>query len=440
LEELVLAEQKRKEEKRLADIETKRQKMEAEAAAAWNGIKNTTNPAELQKFIKSFPESPLALNEATQRLGALDAEAKERVKKAQAEAAEARSEWDRIKNTSDTDEVENFIRRHPNTPALTEAKQLLDALVQRAKEREAKQRMEADAAQAWNRIKDTNNQGELRGFIKGFPASALATDAAQRLSTLEREARELREKTQAAEGAAQAAWNNVKNTNDPAELQDFMKRYPDSPHATHDAKVRIEQLEKQAKEREARAKADADAREAKAKAEAAAREAKAKAEAAAREAKERAEAETAQAWDETKDSRDPADFRNFIKRYPNSRFTPVAKQRLADLEPKPDVTTRPDSQEQPVAGRRRNLEPHPTVNASPRRLPPPQRYEPAPRHEREIATPAAKPSHNRVASSRRDEGPPRRHGGGGGGGFSGGYSLPAGGGSSHATTMSGVGF
>ncbi len=333
LEELVLAAQEREEQARLAAIEAKRQKMEAEAAAAWNGIKNTSDTAELQKFIKRFPESPLALNEATQRLGALDREAKERVAKAQAEAAAARRAWDRIKSTADVAEVENFIKLYPNTPtALTDAKQLLEVLDRRAKEREAKARMEAEAALVWERINGTSDQAELRGFIKRFPDSKLAlTDAAQRLAALERDARDRAEKAQAEVAAARAAWNNVKNTSDPAELQDFMKRYPDSPFAAHEAKLRIDLLERQAKEREAKAQAEA-----------AARQAKALAEEAAREAKARVEAEVAQAWNSTKDSQDPADFRSFIKRYPNSPFTSDAKQRLAAIDAKPDLKTKPE--------------------------------------------------------------------------------------------------
>jgi hypothetical protein len=191
--------------------------------------------------------------------------------------------------------------------------------------------------------------------------------------------------------AARAAWNNMKNTSDPAELQDFMRRYPDSPLAVHDAKLRIELLDRQAKEREA----------------------KAHTEAAAREAKARAEAEMAQVWNNTKDSHDPADFKSFIKRYPNSPFTSDAKQRLAAIEPavraKPEVEKRhevasppPPKAKEKVASRHRE-EPVET----PRR----QRERP----ERE-ARPASRPQ-------------PTVH-------YQAVMSQPA----SHSGTMSGVGF
>ena len=181
LDTLIAAEQERKEQERIAAAEARRQKMEAEAAAAWNSIKSTNNPAEVQAFIKRFPESSLALKDATERLGALDREAKERVAKAQAEAAAARAAWDRIKDTTDIATVQDFIKQYPNTPtALVDAKQYLDVLDKRAKEREAKARMEVEAAQAWNRIQNTTDVSEMRSFIKRYPDSAVAlTDAAQ---------------------------------------------------------------------------------------------------------------------------------------------------------------------------------------------------------------------------------------------------------------------
>jgi outer membrane protein assembly factor BamD (BamD/ComL family) len=431
LDTLVAAEEQRKQQERLAAAEAKRQKMEVEAAAAWNSIKNTTDPIELQKFIKRFPESTLALKDAPERLGHLDREAKDRVAKAQAEAASVRAEWEKIKDTDDIAAVQKFIRQYPNTPTTVDAKRLLEVLDLRAKEREARARMEAEAAQAWERIKNTTDQGELRAFIKHYPKSALAlTDAPQRLAALEREAAERAERARAEAATAKMAWYNTKDTNDPAELRDFVARYPNSSFA-NDAKLRIDLLERQAKERADRASKEA----------------------AERAAKERAEAELTQAWDQTKESRDPADFRSFIKRYPDSRFTPIAKQRLADLGP-------PETNEPPAIERRReSVPPRPIVSAPshvppappPRYVPPappsrheapappphrealPHREPPAPRHEtaprREIAT---------TSRSRVDSGSTRYHGGGGGG-YSGGGGF-SGGGSSHASTMSGVGF
>ncbi len=242
LDALIVAEQERKEQERLAAVEARRQKMEADAAAAWNSIKNSSNPADLQNFIKRFPESTLALKDATERLGALDREAKERVAKAQAEAAAARAAWDRIKDTNDVAVVQDFIKQYPSTPiALNEAKQYLDVLDKRNKEREAKARMEAEAIQAWARIQNSNDQAEVRSFMKRYPDAAVTlTHAAPRLAALEHEAADRAEKARAEAAAARAAWDLVKGSNDPAELRDYVAKYPDSPFSTRDAKARID--------------------------------------------------------------------------------------------------------------------------------------------------------------------------------------------------------
>jgi outer membrane protein assembly factor BamD (BamD/ComL family) len=447
LDTLIAAEQERKEQERIAAAETRRQKMEAEAAAAWNNVKNSNNPAEVQAFIKRFPESTLALRDATERLGTLDREAKDRVARTQAEAAAARAAWDQIKDTNDVGIVQDFIKQYPGTStALNDAKQYLDVLDKRTKERDARIRMEAEAAQAWNRIQNSNDQGELRNFIKRYPDSALAlTNAAQRLAALEREAADRADRARADAAAARAAWELVKGSNDPAELRDYIARYPDSPFSTREARARIDLLERQAKEREAKARADA-----------AAREAKEKTEATAREAKEKAEAEMLQAWDNTKDTLDPSELRAFIKRYPSSPFVANAKQSIAVLEPKPDVAARPESE--PDVSTRPAIKPQITIRtAPPPAIQPRPEYHPQPQivvpsrpapapppprvverhHENAVEPPHRAPPPARVerpAPQRAERAASRpaapravSYGGGGGGG-------------GHSGTMSGVGF
>ena len=451
LDTLIAAEQQRKEQERLAAAEARRQKMEADAAAAWNSVKNSSNPADLQNFIKRFPESALALKDATERLGALDREAKERVAKAQAEAATARAAWARIKETNDIAVVRDFIKQYPNTPpALNDAKQYLDVLDKRNKEREARARMEAEAAQAWNRIQNSTDQAELRSFMKRYPDAAVTlNDAAQRLAALEREAADRAEKARAETAAARAAWDLVKGTNDPAELRDYINKYPDSPFSTRDGKARIDLLERQAKEREAKARAEA-----------AAREAKEKAEATAHEAKEKAEAEMREAWDATKDSRDPSEFRAFIKRYPSSPFVTDAKLSIATLEPKPEVTAKPEAEPdvstRPVYRQRPEItirtappapvQPRPEYHPRPEIVAPPRLVAPPPKVAERHHENAVEPPHRQAPPARVERAAPQhverasrpaprneaRSGGGGGYGGGGG-----GGGGGH---MSGVGF
>jgi outer membrane protein assembly factor BamD (BamD/ComL family) len=401
LDTLIAAEQERKEEERIAGAEARRQKMEAEAASAWNAIKSSNNPAEVQAFIKRFPESSLALRDATERLGALDREAKERVARAQAEAAAARAAWNRIKDTNDLAAVQDFIKQYPNTPtALNEAKQYLEVLDKRVKEREARVRVEAEAAQAWNRIRNSSDQVEVRSFIKRYPDSILAlTNAAQRLAALEREAADRAEKVRADAAAARAAWDLVKGSNDPGELRDYIARYPDSPFSTRDVRARIDLLERQAKEREAKARADAVAREA-----------REKADAAASETRKKAEAEMLEAWDNTKDSLDPSEFRAFIRRYPSSPFVVNARQSIAVLEPKPEVTAKPESEPdvstRPVNRQRpditiRTAPPRAVQRPAPPAPPPPRVVE---RHHEN----AVEPPHRQPPPARAERPAPQR--------------------------------
>ncbi len=51
-----------------------------------------------------------------------------------------------------------------------------------------------------------------------------------------------------------------------------------------------------------------------------------------------------EAWDATKDSRDPSEFRAFIKRYPGSPFVTDARQSIATLEPRPEETAKPEAE------------------------------------------------------------------------------------------------
>jgi hypothetical protein len=186
----------------------------------------------------------------------------------------------------------------------------------------------------------------------------------------------------------------VKNTSDPAELRDFMKRYPDSPLAVRDAKLGIEQLERQAKEREAKA---------------------------------HAEAEVAAAWNSTKDSRDPADFKSFIKRYPNSPFTADAKQRLAAIElevrTKPEVAAKPDIRTKPEIEKRHEIASPPPPKAKEKVATRPREEHVEPRRQqRERPVERAERPAPRQQPAVRNEAAARPSGG------------------SHSGTMSGVGF
>jgi Caspase domain len=148
--------------------EARRHTVEAAAAKAWSAVQNSNNPAELRSFIKAFPDSSLALNEAAKRLGILDREAKERVERAQTEAANARLAWNEIKNSTDQLVLQEFIARYANVPAAqTDARNRIEELQRR-------QREEAKASTARSKIKGSDSPIQLPDFANRDPAS---TDA-----------------------------------------------------------------------------------------------------------------------------------------------------------------------------------------------------------------------------------------------------------------------
>jgi outer membrane protein assembly factor BamD (BamD/ComL family) len=219
-----------------------------------------------------------------------------------------------------------------------------------------------DDARAWEKIKDTTDQAALRNFIKRFPDSPLATNAEHRLQVL-------------ADGEVTRAWERVDKAN-AAAIHNFMKAFPASALAASTGKARLNELDQQAKEREAKKQAEiAAAKKLEAEREAAQawqkvkkagdrnavldfinhrypdspllaeaqqrlvaidqeeRERKAKQEAEAAEAKKRQlEREAAQEWEKVKLSTDPSALLAFLSRYPNAAVSDQARQRVADLD------------------------------------------------------------------------------------------------------------
>src|SRR5215468_7204008 len=127
---------------------------DGEVTRAWERV-DKDNAAAIQKFMKAFPASSLAAGTAKARLNELDQLAKDREAKKQAEIAAAKKleverqaaqAWQKIKNTSDRNAVLDFVNRYPDSPLLAEAQQRLVVIDQEERERKAKQ--EAEAAEA----------------------------------------------------------------------------------------------------------------------------------------------------------------------------------------------------------------------------------------------------------------------------------------------------
>src|SRR5262245_31994293 len=246
---------------------------DGEVTRAWERV-DKDNAAAIHKFMKAFPASTLAAGTGKARLNELDQQAKDREAKKQAEIAaakkleaerEAAEAWQKIKNTSDRNAVLDFINRRPDSPLLAEAQQRLVAIDREERERKAKQEVEAaeakkrqverEAAQEWEKIKSSTDQTALSTFQNRYPDTAVSNQARQRLAELDRQAKERLERQHKEAEAAQREWDGISSTDDHAVLKAFIGRYPNSPLATGEAKQRLEALDREAKAGEQQAAA-----------------------------------------------------------------------------------------------------------------------------------------------------------------------------------------
>lgn len=143
-----------------------------------------------------------------------------------------------------------------------------------------------DDALAWDRLRDSTDPAALQDFIARFPNSPLALEAQRKLQILQEIAKE-REVEK-----AQAEWDSIKNSGDQAVIKDFIVRHPNSPLAAT-AQERIADLQKVAKEQEDKARTE---------------------------------------WSKLKNSNDMAALQSFMARYPKSALTSNARERIANLQ------------------------------------------------------------------------------------------------------------
>ena len=133
----------------------------------------------------------------------------------------------------------------------------------------------------WEKLKESKDQQTLQNFIRRYPNSPRVLDAQRRLDILQQIAKEEDEK------AVSAEWDKIKESSDQRALQAFVKRFPSSPLAQN-ARTLLDTLQQE----------------------------------------EKARAE----WEKIKDSADQTALQAFIARYPNSPLMPNAQSRLAIIQ------------------------------------------------------------------------------------------------------------
>jgi tetratricopeptide (TPR) repeat protein len=108
-----------------------------------------------------------------------------------------------------------------------------------SEEQARREKAEAELAKAWDAVQGTDDQAQLRDFIRRYPATQYTDAAKQRLEAAIRPAQEreeaarapaAEERRQKAEAEMKRAFDAAEATSNQAVLRDFIRRYPDSPY------------------------------------------------------------------------------------------------------------------------------------------------------------------------------------------------------------------
>src|SRR5882672_7783884 len=163
-------------------------------AIEWDKVKNSTDPATLQKFIRRFPDSPLALN-AQQRLDVLKKATEEREEKARAERDAARQAAEEARRKAEQQKAdfaaqkkrEDDKRRAREAEAAEKARAAAAELAAQRKRQEDERRAaaaeaerQAKAAEAERKAKDAKQQAEQAERDKSAREAEAARAAAER--------------------------------------------------------------------------------------------------------------------------------------------------------------------------------------------------------------------------------------------------------------------
>jgi hypothetical protein len=275
---------------------------------AWDRIRDSGDQAALQDFIKRYPRSPLVLN-AQKRLETLQQIAREREEKAQEERRAKAAEAERQKAEQQAALQAKAAEAERQKAEQQAAFQAKAAEAERQKAEQAKAEQAKAEQRAWDKIKESIDQVALQDFINRYPSSPLVVTAQKRLETAQQIAREQVEKARAEREAAQQkaeqqkaappeaeqrkvavptaptddhatpgpnpnsvaaleappapssakpssaetrAWDRIKESDNQAALQEFIKRYSTSPLVLN-AQKRLETLQQIAREREEKA-------------------------------------------------------------------------------------------------------------------------------------------------------------------------------------------
>lgn len=147
----------------------------------WKAVAATNDAAGYRSYLDRYPQG-LFVQLAQQRLAALDA-GQARAARQQYEA-QARAAWDAVKDSSDAAVVQSVAERYPDTVYAELARVKSDSLRQAANQQAAAPPVAAPDPQAenlfWQSIKDSPNKSDYEAYLSQYPDGTFAAIARQR--------------------------------------------------------------------------------------------------------------------------------------------------------------------------------------------------------------------------------------------------------------------
>jgi formylglycine-generating enzyme required for sulfatase activity len=207
----------------------------------WNAIKDSAYPVVFEEFLGKFPTSQHVTEAQSLR---------DELKKKQA-AAEARIPpppradeivWTAIKDSNYPAIFEDFLNKFPTSPHLVDARLRRDDLKKQLAASQLPPPAPADDI-VWNAIKSSQDPAIFEEFVGKYPASPRVGDAQLRRDGLKKQLATAAARVTTPPAADEIVWKAIKDSRYSAIFEDFLSKFPDSPHQG-DARSRFDELSK----------------------------------------------------------------------------------------------------------------------------------------------------------------------------------------------------
>lgn len=138
--------------------------------------------------------------------------------------------WEAAKSSTDTAELQVYLRQFPSGRYAAEARQRIVALTPKPAPPPPSPQ-ELIEERLWEAAKSSSDGAELQVYVRQFPSGRFAAEARQRMAALAPKATP--QSAPPADFLERSLWDMVRASNDAAEIQLFLRQFPNSPFAAH---------------------------------------------------------------------------------------------------------------------------------------------------------------------------------------------------------------